>query len=709
MGAAEPVRAPGAHLPAAGEASERGGAFPAGGLHVRLVTASPPPGTEFVDLVDPFVSLHDRAALSRALLAEVVGPDGKTVLPFVLKLQSDEYPLLADGPSSTWTNVAIEEAWEREVELLEQWGRAGGGALRIVEILPRPAATPARIPPTLYCKRRRTFFAAPCPSCGEPLRDVRDNRLLEDRGLPRFDRSVARFLGCPACLARGATQLWTLVNDRETTAKEVGDQADLVRALGPLARTRPPADEEPAFTCQRCDHTPTCHPEAGTARGDALRVLTPVTFYDSYCIGLEPLHLRFDEFAALVGGASFDAIAAGVTEPGRLALLRQLEPRFTERPQYFFAHDPAGKLGLEVLRLKLTLFRELCAATAALHRYTRGPHLGLSPARVMIRSEPSGMLPNLWTFAVGLIGLGNARPKSLGEGAALVYERPRLIDPVYAAEPLREFPASDQPCTVTVRAVQRAAEGRTTVELDVATDSIDLAPLGDKDRVELALVQGRPPLSLRLVAQRTGAAAQLARLRTLPAVLDAGTTAALEQMVDRPFGRARLTVWPSLHVPCDVHALGMMLFTALTAGPAASPPAIARRVEEPRRELATHAAPGHLLRRAAEDGPLRKTHLFADPDRHARAAAAVPDALWLEALQIALRAASTVRGFSVCRGHSDFDPGHPEVKTEFLLQLVDTLIRQVDAELFGLPGRAREIAEALARVERDLLPVRKAE
>jgi hypothetical protein len=73
----------------------------------------------------------------------------------------------------------------------------------------------------------------------------------------------------------------------------------------------------------------------------------------------------------------------------------------------------------------------------------------------------------------------------------------------------------------------------------------------------------------------------------------------------------------------------------------------------------------------------------------------------MDALLVGLRAVTTLRGLSVCRGPADFDPGHPEVKVEFLLQLVDGVIRRVDAALFGLPGRAREIRAAVARVARE--------
>jgi hypothetical protein len=83
-------------------------------------------------------------------------------------------------------------------------------------------------------------------------------------------------------------------------------------------------------------------------------------------------------------------------------------------------------------------------------------------------------------------------------------------------------------------------------------------------------------------------------------------------------------------------------------------------------------------------------------------AAAVPDSLWQAALLTGLRAVTWLRGFGICQDAADFDPQHPEVKTEFVLELVESLLRRVDAALFGLPGRGVEVRAALARIAREM-------
>jgi ribosomal protein L34E len=671
-----------------------------------LVTADPPPGKDFADLVDPFLEVSDRGTFSRVLLGELLGPTGRSVLPLAVKLQGDEYPIVPEGDAPVHTSAAVEAAWRREAALLERTGPAASGLPVVIEVLPRTPGDTAHLPPTIYCKRRRAFFPAACPDCGGPLADVRDDRLLEARGLPRRDRSLARFVGCPACLARGAGRFWTLIKDARLPG-EVGDQSDLFRAFARLARS-----EGRSIPCQGCEHVPACHPADASTRPDVLRALTPVTFYESRCLVTDVHPLRYDEAVALAGGASpGDVVAAA--EPGRRALLDRLAAHLERETPYLFAHDAAGKLGLEVLRLKLGLFAQLCRAVALLHRASREPHLGLTPARALagLGGERAG-LPWLWRLGVTLTGLGNAVPRPLPAGDAAdlpvaSFARPRLVDPVYAPAALRDAPLADLAGTLTVRRVSDAPGGRTVVEAELEAEAVDLGAVGALDTVDVAVVQGRPPLSLTLVGVPVASEGAGLRLRSLPLALDATTRETLAQVVGQALARARFTVHPCLHVSADVHALGMILFTTLLAGPGRPTAQVAGAVREAAQALATAAVPEGRGRVAAAAGSLRndafaRTALFARPAEHAAAAAAIPEDLWTEVLVVGLRAVTAVPGFSICRSAADFDPGRPEVKAEFLLQLTETLLRRVDAALFGLPGRAREMRAALARVARDL-------
>ena len=681
--------------------------FSAENVSLALVTADPPAGKELADLVDPFLELADRGTFSRVLLGELQGPTGRPVLGIALKLQSDEYPVVPEGAGSVHTSAAVEAGWRREISLLERLGPLAAGLPLPIEVLPRAAGEAAVVPPTIYCKRRRAFFPAVCPECGTRLADVRDDRLLEGRGLPRRDRSLSRFLACPACLARGAVRFWTLIKDPHLPS-EVGDPGELFRALGRLARS-----EGRSIPCQGCEHVPACHPGEGQGRPDVLRALTPVTFYESRCLATEVLPLRYDECAALAGGARLGDIAAAAAEPGRAAVLASLAPRLEREAAYLFAHDAAGKLGLEVLRLKLGLFAQLCRSVALLHRLGREPHLGLTPSRALagLGAERAG-LPWLWRVGVTLAGLGNAVARSLPAGAAgdlpaVSYARPRLVDPVFAAPVLREAPLSDVAGVLTPRRVTETPDGRTIVEADLEAETTDLGVVGAMDTLDVAVVQGRPPLSLILLATPVSTAGQGLRLRSIPLALDAGTRETLAQLVGQPLARTRFSVHPCLHVPIDVHALGMILFATLLAGPGRTAAHVASAVREVAAALAvrTGDAGSEVVAAAAvllSGEPFAREGLFARPSEHAAAGGAIPEDLWTEVLIVGLRAVTMIPGFSICRGSADFDPGRPEVKAEFLLQLTESLVRRVDAALFGLPGRAREMRAALARVAREL-------
>jgi hypothetical protein len=365
-----------------------------------------------------------------------------------------------------------------------------------------------------------------------------------------------------------------------------------------------------------------------------------------------------------------------------------------------------------MLRLKVGLFAHLCEATAALHRHTRAPHLGIVPSRVLA-ALPAGSdgLPWLWRLGVRLAGLGNARPREQPDDVAanVVYARPRLIDPTFAAAALRQLPIADVPATVVPRQVSEGADG-TILELDVRADSVDAGSVSDRDRVEIAIVQGRPPLSLSLSGTIVGQSERVLRVRTARSRVDPTALATLRQLVDQPLTRGRMTVQPCLHVPADVHSLGMMLLVSLLGHDRRGAGEVASAVQDVCERLVL-AARG----RAADDDRViveqavrllgseafAKEHILADPGVRPEVARGIPDELWLEALLLGLRAVTTLRGFSICRSPADFDPGHPEVKTEFLLQTARGLARRIDAALFGLPGRAREMHQVLARVARE--------
>jgi hypothetical protein len=666
---------------------------------LRLELVEPPAGRTLADLVDPFVTLG-RGTFSRTLLGALAGPRGDVVREVALTLQSDEYPLLPDEVGTTCADV--DRGWVWKIGLLERTDR-GARAAALVEVLAREPGEPALLPPTLFCKERRAFFASVCPTCGGRLRDVRDDVLLERVQLPRRDRALVRFVACRECLAAGRRQFWTLVREAGTPST-VGDQLDLLRAYASLARQ--PGSVLP---CQGCERVPTCYPDDATRPPDVVRMLVPVTFFEARAIATEPLVLRWDECMALVGGAPWADIVARIDDPGRAAFLRRVAARVGGEPTHLFAHDATGRWPLEVLRLKVGLFAALCRAVAELHRHARTPHLAITPARVMARlGGDVGGLPSAWRLSPRLLGLGHPRPPGAGDDPAVAVRRPRTADPVFAAPVLRERLLADLPVAVTLRRVQASGAG-VVLEADLEVDRIDAADVGEKDVLEVAITQGRPPLALVALGTADAGEGRRLRFRSAPVTVDPATRATLEQLVGQTLSRARLAIHPCVHVPVDVYALGMMLFTGLLANEVQPTADVARAVEDAASRLAL-AARGATDARVLEEQavrylagePFAARQVFANPVAHEAGAAAIPDELWKGVLLVGLRAVTGLRGFSVCRGLGDFDPAHPEVKAEYLAQLADGMVRRIDAALFGLPGRVREVRAAIARVAHDL-------
>lgn len=685
-------------------------------LDLRLLTVPPPEGRTLVEVLDPFVTLSDRGGYSRVLLAQVLGPGRRPVADVALKLQSDEYPLPVPGEEVLTANPDVVDGWEREVGALESATGPTRGLSRIVEVLDRAPGRPAHLPPLVFCKLRDAYFAAPCPTCGTTLADVRDDRWLDAHGLPPYESTASRFLACPSCRAGGGGRVWVLVREPEYDPGIVGDQGDLFHALGQLAR-RDVADDARVIPCQGCAEVDACFPPEGSNAGEAGHRLTPVTFYESEAIALEPFHFHWDEAMALVGGAPPEEVVARIAEPGRRGYVASVIDRLPPR-HFLFAHDPEGKLHLERLRIKVGLVRQLCEGVAALHRRTRAPHLALSPETVLVRLTASDLgLPSWWTLSVGVFGVGNARRRVVGTAVGtdddlVVYAVSPRQDPVYAPGAIVAA-ARDVPCSVTIERVVPIDDRDAALELAVQCEAVSAERVTDKDVVTVSIVQGRPPLTLSLAGTPSVDGDGRLRVRAPRVAIAGATRDAVAQLVGRPITRARLTHHPCRQAPVDVHALGMLLLVAVLADTDQPAADVARLVGECAARLDAEARAqdldfGALTSRATRLVAERLDDGF-DP-RHvawrpaAAAAEGLPRALWTDLLVIGLRAVTQIPGFSICRGWGDFDARHPEVKAEYLLQLVDAAVGRIDAVLFGLPGRVGTMRRVLRTVGRNLQP-----
>src|SRR5262249_25604704 len=159
-----------------------------------------------------------------------------------------------------------------------------------------------------------------------------------------------------------------------------------------------------------------------------------------------------------------------------------------------------------------------------------------------------------------------------------------------------------------------------------ATEAVGAEVFGEKDVVEVAVVQARPALSLRLTATPVGVDREGVLLRSLPIALKGDERAAVDQLLGQPVARARFTLHPALHVPADLRALGMCLFALLLAGPKRPLSAVHAAVVDVTQQVArfvrnrsdgkagrlTREVVG-LLSEGGAEGPFSRVWLFADP------------------------------------------------------------------------------------------------
>lgn len=547
-----------------------------------------PPGAVFEALPDPFARIGGREGLGSIVLGRVTveGLGNAGDRPIALFLERD-----ACAAAEPVENPARDQAFERHYRELLRLGEKDGAPvlhpLALGAVRGEPPALPSS-PPLIFCKRRRLFFVPPCPRCGRPLADCRDDALLVAAGLATYSGSGRRYVYCTACGAGQAAGGPGFFGCGEGTNGGVaGSRWDLVRAWGRLVGEAAGAD--PSFPCPGCAHAGGCYP-AGSSEGEALRLLVPFSFHGFRVFALEYLPLTYGEFCDLLGGQSWEALRSGLAERrafDRLAALPKAPAGAAGSGaagrRLFLAGEASGRRALERLLLKLSAFRELCRGVHAVHRVLGRPHLGLGPDGAWVGLGAGGpYAPAYWSFELRLGGMDAARCAGGAE----------VEDPLVGAEPDRFscLPPSDPDPEYAHPSIARRASGgpfpgRLTV--------LSVEPSGGSDaRVVRALLAGAtrgledwgPADRLRVGfgrAQGFGGDFSLAffqearvregvRLASEPFLSSAEDLAQWELLRTLPQVEAACSVERGFGPECDLYSLGVLLFRALLASPVAS-------------------------------------------------------------------------------------------------------------------------------------------
>ena len=700
---------------------------------------------------DPFVRLNDSGRFSTVLLGRVAAAAGTTVRLVVFKIQRNSYRLAQPSGLTRVTNADIDDLWARKRNHLLPGGSSG-----IVAPLDLGESF-AHQRPITFCRESGRYFHPLCPQCAELLEDCRDDALLRGNGLPAYSESALRYLHCRRCASSGGTltvYTYSLADAEEHPGPStvIRRREDLYRDMEALRRPDLPpevrARVERLYPCLKCSHRSPPPAPAGPPKsleGSPGQIsmqgppedgaLVPLSYHEFHAIALEPLELHYDELVDLLGGASWKDVRARAVEQagasGREHLLAPLDAALGSPFQWLHEHDTTGLFPLEVLRLKLIAFTQLCRALRDYHARFRKPHLDLGPRSVMAAVPPPGTdLPARWHFQVKIIDPGSAfaleAPGESGlDGEALV----PIVDapPEYVSPAVKQGSlAREELFQLTVRAL-RPAGSLFDLEVEAVSpkrriadyrpgDVVRVRPASQAGWLEGAAMWGRVerPLAegLSLTLRTPQGASPTASFRT-PASFE-----------------ANVAFYKRFDIPCDLHALGMLLFRAILVNDGQDSFAVEEAV---RRALVkvndAIAARGTQTDRLKISGHLqwqmdveravfgRQSILYARKAREGKSAEdagkeptpteprpqnRIPPRLWSELVLLGFRLVSVIPGFSYLGGIGEETRGRSELIVDQVLRDLDVLSARVHVELFSRDARNVEIARACRELVAEL-------
>jgi len=599
--------------------SERGG--------LELVLRPAPAGGAVESLPDPFVRLSDPGGVAAVVVARAVRAGAAGRLVGVL-VRSD----------SAWAerSAAAADGWFQE--LAREWQAL---------ILEPGRNLLSALPPLWYCKRRQLLFVPPCPACGEPLAECRDDTLLQAVGLGSRSSTPHRWVYCPSCVGRDGGSRFYSPTGEPAGHPQVDDRWTLV---ADFARQVEAGGGNPHFPCPGCSFSHTCFPpEAGGGAGEARTLLTPLSFYGGEACTIPLLPLPFDAAGEVLGGRA----PAEVRQPWD-----ETSPTGQRsRPVFWFAEEREQRLPLEILLLKLTVFEQLCAELETFHRTLGRPHLNLNPGTVRVAlGSGAGAAPAGWCSQVGVVGLEGARPAADATGEeACAWQPPLRADLAYSHPGVAAWRGEGgwQPARFAVRMVVDDGEG-CVVEGVLETERLRPGETGPADTVQVELGQTLGFRSeLRFACAVRGGDGGGVALRSAPVHLEPTDRDRLKSLRALPQVEVRFTVARRYGVECDLFSLGMLWFRALIVNRSQGMDEVSHRVRLLAGELERRVGAGEAAATELLAGELGRC--LADPLLEARQVAwdplplggePIPNPLWRQVVELGFRLLTAIPGFS---------------------------------------------------------------
>lgn len=679
-----------------------------GGVRFQLVRSEG-------DAATPFVVLHE-GRFSRIYLAEVRVDGGAAVSQFALKIQSDSYKPPAHGHGQSMTNPDIDELWQREIDDL-----ARIDSPNVVRRVPAPESLLNSLP-VVYCAKVGTYFHPVCAETGNLLSVCKDDEFLADRGLVKYSQDTWRYLhgGGGDRAARTFYRIPGATGERPRDGVVVRTGAELYRDWSRLVYAGaedPVANKaKAALPCLACEHRGTCFPADPVAgRIPAEDHLHAVSFYDFRALPLQLLDVDYDQLCDLLGGIDFAEVSTGSGGSSRAQqeLLKRFVPQYSGGVQWLFRGDPK-RFPLEVLRLKLTAFQEVCEGLGALHLATGRPHFGIAPQNVMAKLVAQGRFaPARWGFQVQLVDLGGpvrqAHPGRSADMPSLLEPGPELREdlrmrPYYSPE-LQGLDGQSSSMAVQFRPAEASGD-KVHIVLE-AQGPANLKRFRVGDYVCVMPSSGNLSGDLGLWARidelrQKGLLASAVVGKDSPCVRWAGRSLDATCSFFRNFGP-----------PVDLYGLGMLLFRTLLVNDQQSMDDIEEVVAKCLRRLRDELSGGAVDERAV----LARVQQFvggkevrarfeaqnvlqrrADRLEHQRAAIGdrdpIDSGLWHALLNIAFRLTTQFKGYSYSDSHVEGSP--------FLLRQVhadiESLRRRLQVDMFAAEARDTVIGTACAGV-----------
>jgi len=679
------------------------------GLHLVLDPSAP------AGVRSPWVSLAGSDDAARILLAAIRG-GGDAVLVCALKLLPDSPPGADSRAAWPETNVDLEERWARERRRLSELRALSPYFPRLVEIDPALGSLAEVLPPLLYCRPTRTFLRPPCPACRESLVLCRDDAWLSARGLPTFSGSPHRILFCPTCSRGAATPSVYTTSAVTTDLATVGSPDSLLADLGRALRGTWSEEEGDgavgdvaARAVRALGHAP------GSGGPDFREVFLPFTFCGSPYLLTAASAFDLDGVADALGGRPLDEAGPGGQVRGTAVSVpwAALAPDAPPTRRLLFAPEGTGLDAVEVLLLKLTVFRQIVEALVEWYRAASRPHLDLHPRHLLFDvASDAGGLPAFWTLRARLHGVSSAVTPLPVPDAAGVSLPGRSLSVPYAAPEVQEFHlAGERPAEVVFAAFEPEGRGRFRLRGRL-TDPYGLFPPPlPHDTILLSLADRTIDLGVRAVVLRADpgrSRSDETAFTSDPVTIDEAALPRLKEALGARIPGAKYRVFPNFGAPADLYSLGVVLLRLLLVNDSQDLPAVVQATERVAREIARESAAAsrrpvslaRLLEGVPDAAPrFSKAQVFwAEEDRIAGRPNAIPDPLWAQAVLLALRLATRSAGFSAAASAADFDPLFREEKLERLLPELQSLAGELQAILFDRQTLHLEVQQVLAEI-----------